>query len=545
MGSSANRKLGLLQQVRPDPHRDLIRSLLDPKCYPHPTRKIEHIETHISDVFLTGEYAYKLKKPLDLGFLDFSTLEKRRFCCEEELRLNRRLAPELYLDVVPITGQPTHPRICGDGEPFEYGVRMRQFDQAAVLERVLDRGELTNAETDEIAGALAEFHTALPPTPADSFYGNPESIIGPALQNFDQLLPLIENEQDRAALDRLQHWTRAQHAKLASVFDERCSGGFVRECHGDLHLGNMVLINERVRIFDCIEFSPVLRWIDVINETAFLAMDLIQHRRPDLAFRFLNHYLEVTGDYAGLRLLRYYMVYRALVRAKVALMRAGQQNVERAAIPALRAKCSANLTLAEQLIEGMRPVLVILHGLSGSGKTSVSQIVLESVGAIRIRSDIERKRLHGFSAGARSGSAVGEGIYTESAGAATYGRLAELASYALEGGFPVVVDATFLELGQRERFRSLAHTYRVPFAVLHVEASELELRRRIARRARDRADASEATAAVLDRQLRSQAPLRSEERAWIINTEHMGQREIAEQSRQLLWRLTGRHALPI
>ncbi len=541
MASFINRKLGLLQQVRPDPHRDLVRSLLDPACYPHPAPKIEHIETHISDVFLTGQYAYKLKKPLNLGFLDFSTLEKRRFCCEEELRLNRRLAPELYLAVVPITGEPAHLRVGGDGEPVEYAVRMGQFDQAGLLERVLERGELTNAHADEVADVLAGFHGVLPPASGDSPYGRPESITGPALQNFEQLRPLIESELDRTVLDRLREWTVAQHAKLVSVFAQRREDGFVRECHGDLHLGNIALIEGRVRIFDCIEFSPVLRWIDVINETAFLVMDLIQHRRPDLAFRFLNRYLEVTGDYAGLRLLRYYMVYRALVRAKVALMRAAQQDVERAAIPALREKCSANLALAEQLIEGMRPALVILHGLSGSGKTSVSQIVLESVGAIRIRSDIERKRLHGFSAGARSGSAVGEGIYTESAGGATYGRLAELASCVLEGGFPVLVDATFLELGQRERFRSLAHTYQVPFAILHVEASELELRRRIARRARDGADASEATAAVLDQQLRTQESLRGQERAWIINTEQMDQREIAEQSRQLLRQLSDRH----
>ena len=544
MASSVNRKLVLLQDVRADPHRDLVRSLLDPVCYPHPARKIEHIETHISDVFLTGQYAYKLKKPLNLGFLDFSTLEKRRFCCEEELRLNRRLAPELYLDVVPITGQPAHPRICGDGEPVEYAVRMREFDQAGMLERLLDRGELTSAHTDEIADVVAGFHTGLPAASGDSLYGKPESIIGPALQNFDQLLPLIEGEQDRAALERLQQWTCAQHAKLASVFEQRCREGFVRECHGDLHLGNIVLIDGHVRIFDCIEFSLVLRWIDVMNEAAFLAMDLVQRRRHDLAFRFLNRYLEVTGDYSGVRLLRYYMVYRALVRAKVALMRAAQHDVECAAIPALRAKCSAHLALAEQMIESARPALVILHGLSGSGKTSVSQIVLESVGAIRIRSDIERKRLHGFSASARSGSAVGEGIYTEAAGAATYSRLAELASCVLEGELPVLVDATFLELGQREGFRSLADKRRVPFAILHVEASELELRRRIARRARDGADASEATAAVLDRQLQTQAPVRSEERAWIIDTEHMDQREIAEQSHQLLKLLTGRHPQP-
>ena len=541
MSFSVNRKVGLRKHARPDPHRDLIHALLDPACYPHAVPQVEHIETHISDVFLTGAYAYKLKKPLDLGFLDFSTLEKRRLCCEEELRLNRRLAPELYLEVVPITGRPAQPRICGDGEPFEYAVRMRQFDQAGMLERVLARGELRGAHADELADLVAGFHATLPPAAPNSGYGNSESVVGPALQNFDQLLPLLESDHDRAALDRLRHWTQAQHARLTSAFEQRRREGFVRECHGDLHLGNMVLIDGRVRIFDCIEFSPLLRWIDVINETAFLVMDLIQRRRPDLAFRFLNRYLEITGDYAGVRLLRYYMVYRALVRAKVSAMRAAQDDVERAAIPALKAKCSAHLALAEQLIEAARPVLVILHGLSGSGKTSVSQVVLESVGAIRIRSDIERKRLHGLSSSTRSGSAVGQGIYTAAAGAATYDRLAELSSRVVEAQFPVLVDATFLEHTQRERFRSLADELSVPFAILHVEASELELRRRVAQRTND---ASEATGAVLDRQLRTQDALtgNERERTCTIDTDHMDQRQIAAQAQQWLRRLTAPRA---
>jgi aminoglycoside phosphotransferase family enzyme/predicted kinase len=542
VGTFATRRVDLSKRTASDRHLDLVRALLDPARYPHPVRQIEHIETHISDVFLTGEYAYKLKKPLDLGFLDFSTLEKRRLCCEEELRLNRRLAPELYLAVVPITGKPARPRIRGEGEPFEYAVQMRQFDQAGMLECVLARGELAAGHADEIAELVAGFHAALPPAPTDSPYGNPQSIMGPALQNFDQLSPLLEREPDRAALDRLRQWTQVQHAKLGSAFEERRREGFVRECHGDLHLGNMVLIDGRVRIFDCIEFNPLLRWIDVINESAFLAMDLIQRRRPDLAYRFFNRYVEITGDYAGVRLLRYYMVYRALVRAKVAAMRAAQDNVKRADRPALRAKCSAHLALAVELIESPRPALLILHGLSGSGKTSVSQIVMETVGAIRIRSDIERKRLHGLTGSEPSGSAVGQGIYTDAAGTATYERLAALASCVLEGEFPVLVDATFLDHGQRERFRILAARLGVPFAILHVEASALELRRRIAQRAADGADASEATAAVLDRQLQTQDPLIRDEPVWTLDTEHMGQREIAEQSRQLLQQLTGQHA---
>jgi hypothetical protein len=236
------------------------------------------------------------------------------------------------------------------------------------------------------------------------------------------------------------------------------------------------------------------------------------------------------------------MVYRALVRAKVAAMRAAQDNVERSVKSALLAKCSAHLALAEELIDSARPALLILHGLSGSGKTSVSQIVLETVGAIRILSDVERKRLHGLSSGARSGSSLGEGIYTDSAGAATYDRLAALASCVLEGAFPALVDATFLKRGQRERFRSLAAGLALPFVIVHMDASERELRRRIGQRASEGTDASEATVAVLDRQLQTQDPLSRDEQVWTIDTEHMGQREIAEQSRQLLQQLTGQHA---
>src|SRR5262245_29105915 len=255
-------------------YRVLIRALLDPACYPHPVQRVRHVETHISDVFLTGAYAYKLKKPLDLGFLDFATLEKRRWYCEEELRLNRRLAPDLYLEVVPLTGQPAAPRIGGERAPFEYAVKMRQFDQAGMLEQVLARGELSSAHADEAAELVAYFLTSLPPALAAGPYGGADSIMAPALQNFEQLAPLIPNE--RETLIALRQWTEAQHVELQRVFEQRRREGFVRECHGDLHLGNMVLIEGRVRVFDCIEFNPLLRWIDVMNETAFLAMDLIQ-----------------------------------------------------------------------------------------------------------------------------------------------------------------------------------------------------------------------------------------------------------------------------
>ncbi len=491
-----------------------LRALQEANAYPHPVRGIEHLETHISDVFLTGEYAYKLKKPLNLGFLDFSTLERRKHCCEEELRLNRRLAPELYLAVVPITGSASSPRIGGEGRILDYAVRMRQFDQSGMLERLAAQGRLTASVIDAIADQVAEFHASLSAAPPESGYGTAAEIIGPELQNFEQLQPLLDGDAERAMLRQLREWTEVQHDELTSLFEGRRQGGFIRECHGDLHLGNIVLIEGRVRIFDCIEFNPQLRWIDVINEAAFLAMDLIQRGYAGLAFRFVNRYLEHTGDYAGIRLLRYYMVYRALVRAKVAAMRAAQSSVGAGTRARLQDKCRAHIELAQQLSRAPQRILLIMHGLSGCGKTVLSQIALEVLGAIRVRSDIERKRLHGLAADARTSSGVGEGIYAAPAGQATYDRLAVLAEEILAAGFPALVDATFLMRDQRTQFRTLATRHNVPFAVFDIQAPDATLRQRIAQRAAAGADASEASEAVLDLQLASQEPLTSEERAW-------------------------------
>ena len=528
------------EPVSSDEYGALLDALLNPGCYPHPVGHLERIETHISDVFLTGRYAYKLKKPVDLGFLDYSTLEKRRRFCHEELRLNRRLASELYLGVVSITGEPAHPHVGGQGSAIEYAVQMLQFDQSGMLERVIGRRELSSAQVDEIGEMIAAFHSALPPSSPDTEYGRPQAIMRPAVENFEQLLRLVaRDDEECAALRRLQQWTLAQHARLEQLFEGRWRDGFVRECHGDLHLGNMVLIDRRIRIFDCIEFNAQLRWIDVMSEVAFLTMDLIRHERPDFAYRFLDRYLQITGDYRGVQLLRYYIIYRALVRAKVAAIRATQPGVDPQTRRSLREKCRAHVMHARDETEAARPRLVILHGLSGSGKTVVSQALLESVGAIRIRSDVERKRLHGMSPAARSESHVGAGIYTAQAGSATYNRLTELADLALDAGYPVLVDAAFLKRAQREQLCDLAHAKRVPFAILHTQASEATLRRRISQRAAAGIDASEASASVLDWQLANQEPLTEAERAvsFSCDTEREDPDAAVKQARQLFQQL--------
>jgi hypothetical protein len=489
----------------------LVEALHDPACYPHPVHPIRIIETHISFVVLTGTFAYKIKKSVDLGFLDFTNLEKRRFYCDEELRLNLRLAPEIYLDVVPICGTPEAPRIGGAGEVVEYAVRMREFPQDALAERVLARGELTLRQVDKLAAGIARFHSDAPRSSEIDGFSTPEAALALALQNFAQIRTLPGQAESRPVLEEVERWTRREHARLREILAERKREGLVRECHGDLHLGNIVFLEGEPLVFDCIEFNPELRWIDVMNEVAFLVMDLQAAGRTDFARRFLNGYLEATGDYAGLRVLRYYCVYRAMVRAKVMLMRASQQECtpeDRASATALFGRY---LSVAASCAQPSRSFVLITHGFSGSGKTTLSQPLVELTGAIRVRSDVERKRIHGLAPKVRPGSGIAEGLYGPDATESTYRRLLDLARIIVEAGHSVIVDATFLQHRQRDMFRALAARAGIPFLIVDFNASEGLLRERILARSDRGDDASDADLAVLEHQLRTHEPLQTDE----------------------------------
>lgn len=478
----------------------LFAALRQPACYSHPVDAIRVIETHISWVILTGTYAYKIKKPVNLGFADFSTLGLRRHYCEEELRLNRRLAPELYLGVVPIRGDARAPRVGGDGPVLDYAVKMREFPQEALASRRLAEGAFGAAEIDALAALIAAFHAAAP-VESGGQPGTPDAVLAPALQNFEQMLPLVTAAHDDAALRALRQWTTHEHAARLTAFKGRKSAGLIRECHGDLHLGNIVMLDGRPLPFDCIEFSDELRRIDVVSEVAFLAMDLEDRGRRDLAWRFLNRYLETTGDYTGVDVLRFYLVYRALVRAKVHLLRSRQPQARRDEKLRLTHAFRGYLALATRYSTPRRPVLIVTHGLSGSGKTTATQSLAEQIGAVRLRSDLERKRMHGIAPLGTSGSAPGAGIYTADASAATYRRLGSLARGVVAAGFPVVVDATFLRRSEREAFRSIAESCRAPFLLLDFRVPLDTLRERVKARHVRADDASEADLAVLERQI--------------------------------------------
>ncbi|BAV34805.1 aminoglycoside phosphotransferase [Sulfuricaulis limicola] len=496
----------------------LIQALMHPACYGHPVRDIRLVETHISWVLLTGPFAYKIKKPVNLGFLDFSSLEKRRFFCEEELRLNRRLAPSLYLEVVSISGSPESPLLSGNGAAIEYAVKMVQFPEAARLDRMLARGELGPPHIDLLARELAEFHGRVAVAGNDQPFGDPDHVYEPVRQNFIQIRSRIE-AGDETLLQRLESWSELNFNELRQTFEARKRGGFIRECHGDAHLANMVWLEERAMLFDCLEFSDNLRWIDVMSELAFLVMDLDDRGRPGLARRALNAYLEHTGDYAGLAVFRFYQVYRALVRAKVACIRLCQSGLSDTEKNRGRGEYRGYANLAGRYTQPPPPALIITHGLSGSGKTWLSQQLLEALGAVRVRSDIERKRLHGLAPGARSGSGIASGIYAPDASRRTYAHLAELAATILRAGHSVIVDAACLKREQRDSLRSVAQQGRMPCVILDIRTPETILRQRLRQRAAQQHEVSEAGLTVLDHQLATREPLADTEQCHVLSVD--------------------------
>ncbi|MBK7003119.1 MAG: AAA family ATPase [Rhodoferax sp.] len=494
----------------------LIQALLEPERYPAGVRQVELVQTHISWVLLAGDFAYKIKKPLKLAFLDFSTLAQRQQCCADELRLNRRFAPDLYLDVVGIFNTAQDPHWDGSGAPIEYAVRMRRFDEAARLDRLCAQGALKPEHVSALADVLHAFHTsaAVAVAPAGAHFGAPEQILAPALENFQELARLGASVAARLAA--LRAWTEAQFAQLAPLMHARQQSGRVRECHGDLHLGNMVLIGSGVRMFDCIEFNENLRWIDVASEIAFTYVDLLAHGQSGLAGWFVNEALSRSGDYEAALLLRFYAVYRALVRAKVAAIRQQQTGgeVDDVGEAGNAGDALAYLALAERLLVPPSERLVITHGLSGCGKTVASDALLQDdphAATLRLRSDVERKRLFGLAPDARSGSAMEGGIYAPDAHGRTYGRLREIAHMLLRAGWSVVVDATFLKRADRAAFQALAMEVGVRFQILAPQATPAQLRERIQTRLASGHDASEATLEVLVRQTNALEPLTPEE----------------------------------
>jgi len=504
----------------------LIDSLQNPALYDHPVVQFEVIETHISWVLLTGPYAYKIKKPVNFGFLDFSSLEKRKHYCEEELRLNRRLAPQLYLDVVAIHGSEDKPNLHNTGPVIEYTVKMKQFPQSAQLDRLLGNNQLLTEHIDELAHTVAAFHQSIESVPTDSPYGDVEHITEPVLENFSQIRNCINDPAALSSLTEVEDWSKQQLDKLRETLTHRKQQGFIRQCHGDMHLRNIALVNDDIIIFDCIEFNTNFYLIDLMSEIAYLVMDLEDRQQHHFANRVLNTYLEITGDYEGLRVFNFYKVYRAVVRAKVDALRTSQEEKDSTEYKETFTDFMQYLQLAKSYTEPTKPVLLINHGLSGSGKTYGTRQLVEILPAIAIRSDIERKRLFEKNQDQHHIEDINHGLYSQQASEKTYQRLVELARSILASGYNVIIDAANLKQSQRQLFLELKWDeadalFGRRITILHYTASPDTLRERVKKRMKKEKDASDATLEILEHQLKNHKPLTKEEleRAITINTE--------------------------
>lgn len=505
-----------------------LQALLLPQAYPHPVGELRLIETHISWVILTGTYAYKIKKPLNLGFLDFSALARRRHFCEQELRLNRRFAPALYLEVVAITDDGGL-AIQGRGEVVEYAVKMRQFDNHFLFDAMLLRGDLDAPLLRRLAATLADLHRRLPAIHSFAGAGSPSSVLSAARQNFEQLAACPLAPPERQWLVDIESWTLARYQQLLPAMEARVRQGAVKACHGDLHLGNIALFDGDLCIFDCIEFCDEFRMMDRIAELALLSMDIEQRGRADLAQSLLNAYAEYSGDYASLQLLDWYRCYYAIVRAKVCLMRS----------PAATASSDIDgypdvqryIQLAYRYTRPRPLFMVLMCGVSGSGKSTVAGYIAEHYQAVRLRSDVERKRLFALAPEQRSREYALD-IYTAQASRQTFARLQQLAEAVLVGGFACVVDATLLREREREPFVRLAQRLGLPLYIVHCQAPLAVLSQRLEQRARQRDEVSEADEQVMRAQLaRVEAPSSNAlQRVLVVDSRG----ELAPQLRDLL-----------
>jgi len=477
----------------PDAHlAEVLASLSRPAAYPHAVESVTVLQTHISVVFLAGPFAYKVKKPVHFDFLDAHLLERRAELCAREVELNRRLSPELYLGVVPITRSSDGLRIGGTGPAFEYAVHMRRLPEDRMMDRLLRTRALTREMVEQVADVLAPFHAQADAGPRVAAFGTPGAVMALWDEHFAQVTPFLGRTLTPVQDGYLRAVVAAWSVRRRALLEQRVAEGRVRDGHGDLRTSS-VCFTEPLTIFDCLDFSTRLRCSDVASDVAFLAMDLRLRMRPDLGEAFVQRYVARSGD-AGLpKLVPFYTCYRACVRGKVESLRSGEPEVapaerEEAARMARRAFGVA----CDAASEDLPPLLLAVAGLSGSGKSTLANELGLRRGWTVLSSDVVRKSLHGLRPEEHAPATLDSGLYSAEATRRTYERLAAEAGPALDEGRCVLVDATLQAAWQRELLAGAARTHGALFLLAEVRASDEVIRARLEGRAREPGAVSDA-----------------------------------------------------
>jgi hypothetical protein len=471
----------------------VLAALREPAAYPEATGEIRTICTHVSTVFLAGDFAYKVKREVRFPFLDLSTLERRRLCCEEELRLNRRLSPELYLGVVPITRDAGGTCVDGSGEIVEYAVKMRRLPEDRMMDAMLRSGRLPADAITRVSELLARFHAGTERGEAVASSGSPSAIAGLWEDHFAETAPLVHGVLDPFQDALLRGTVRAWLVRKHALLERRHRDGYIRDGHGDLRCSS-ICMTEPIQVFDCLEFSQRLRRGDVASELAFLAMDLTWRGRRDLADELVQRYAELTRDRDLEALIPFYASYRACVRAKVSALSARGAEIA----PTERARF---LIDARELFalacryagEDRPPVLLVVCGLSGTGKSTVSEQLARTGYGRALSTDRIRKELHGAAPAERRTAPFEAGIYSPDATRRTYTALADRAETLLRSGHSVIADGTCSQAWQRELLISAAQRAGALRFFLELTASPLRTRQRLELRERDPSTESDAS----------------------------------------------------
>lgn len=473
----------------------IIQQMLQPQFYPHPVEEpVRLMQTHVSYVLLTGEYAYKVKKPVDFGFLNYSTLEQRHHFCQEELRLNQRGAAELYLEVLPIYAAGSGFALAGAGEPVEYAVKMRQFPQDTLLSALFKQGELTEAMLRNLAEVIANFHQRAETNDYIRSFGEIPQIRQSIDENYEQTVGYIGGPQTQQQFDETKAFTDRFFAERQELFERRRQQGKIRACHGDLHLNNICYWHDQLLLFDCIEFNEPFRLVDVMFDIAYIVMDLEVQGRRDLSAAFLSHYVEQTGDWEGLQVLPLYVSRQSYVRAKVTSFLLNEPSLPEEAKQQAAETAAKYYQLAWACTQPRQGQLFLMAGLSGSGKSTTARELTRQGGLVHLRSDAVRKHLGGLPLMERGDSS----LYTPEMTQKTYGRLLELGLMLAEEGYGVVLDAKYDRQALRQAGLEQSQSRQVPLKIVYCDAPADVLKARLQNRQGDIADA---TVAVLENQV--------------------------------------------
>lgn len=487
--------------------QEIIKFLSSPKSYSSSVKKVKHIDTrYLSDVFLTGKFAYKIKKPVNYGYLDFTSLAKRKYYCYQELKLNRRFSPEMYLDVLPLTEKNGQLKLGGNGQAVEYVLKMKEIPQQYLMNLLLAKNKINKKILVKLAQIIAKFHAQAKSSKKISQFGSLQTIKQNWQENFNQAKPFISRAISSRDFFFLKNSIESFIKNNQQVFQQRIKDKKIKDCHGDLHKGNIFVTPQKIYIFDCIDFNERFRYQDVLNEIAFFAMEMDFVGRQDLSDFFVDHYFKFSKDQASKRLFLFYKCYRAYIRAKVWCFSLDRKDLSTKQKEINRRKAQKYFKLAKKYVEEMEePILILGAGLPGIGRSIRLKILAQKTKAMIIDSDVLRQQIK-------------KSNYDKKSKLLVYQKMIRLAEKYLEHGKNVILDATFSKEKYRQLAKNLVKKLKTRYCFIEFYCSDEIAKLRFQERAKEKNPISQANWQVYLKIKKEWQAVKKEDNYFKINT---------------------------